>query len=47
MHWCQDETNALIASLPFVGTAVLAVKVYGKRCWHGIKGFCLKCMRRG
>lgn len=27
MHWCQDETNALLAMLPFVGFALVWLRM--------------------
>lgn len=38
MHWCNDETQALLASIPVLGAAWLWVRVKGRALWNRIRG---------
>jgi len=34
MHWCADETNQLMAALPFVGVAVAWIRAKWRQIFH-------------
>jgi hypothetical protein len=37
-HWCQDETNALLIALPFLGIVITWIKVKWKAIADWITG---------
>lgn len=41
-HWCQDETNAVLMSVPFLGYYFVKFKVWWQTKFGKSKGHCCK-----